>query len=98
MAPLNKLDAEKNVIPCSGLDEWDEWRSANASACLVGIALSQADKGRVITTFIGKLPRLFETAHLNGRIIDIRGQYATWDEAVAGHERHVAEILGDDYI
>jgi hypothetical protein len=92
-----KLDEEKQIVPCT-VEEFSDW------------TLSAHDKHRVAETTVGDAwistvflgisasakPRLFETM-----IFDHPGwegfqwRYATYEEAVKGHELIVAKVRGD---
>ncbi len=67
------------------------------------VADSEPVKGvRVSTVFLGLdhsfgsegPPLLFETMIFGGEHNDYQDRYATWDEAVAGHAKAVALVLG----
>ena len=45
--------------------------------------------------FLGPTPKIFETMILGGRYDEWQWRYATWDEAVAGHEYAVRLVKGE---
>lgn len=95
-----KLDAAREIVQCSGIDEWAEWTSQNREAHVV----DQTNVGMyfVSTIFLGidlrffddGPPILFETIIFSessereaglGEIV-IQRRYCTWDQAERGHK------------
>lgn len=81
-------------VPASLL-EWANWfEKADRS-----VAQTQGDGYRVSTVFLGLdhrfcgdgPPLLFETMVFSDDDDEDMSRYSTWDEAIAGHERTVAE-------
>lgn len=76
----------------------DEWRVFTRSG---GAQVAETDLGDVCvsTRFTGVAgpaphPLLFETLVYDGPFDGTRARYATWDEAVAGHDAMVERVRG----
>ena len=95
-----KLGPNHEVEPCS----MSEWVKMFADAAGRTVAKTMVDGAMVSTVFLGidhgfgsPVPILFETMVFpdpeSGHDLDM-DRYATWDEAVAGHEAMVAKVRG----
>lgn len=81
--------------PCADLLEWAVWfAEADRAVRRTEVHNPQAAPVIVSTVFLGLdsnyhddgPPILFETMVFGGRLDEAQHRYATWDEAVAGHE------------
>ena len=91
-----KLDDQHNPVPCSLMD----WGAMMANDAGRRVGFTKLPSGvEVSTVFLGldhswgEGPMLlFETMTFKNRHGTMQDRYSTWDEAVAGHERVVAEL------
>lgn len=103
---LYTLDDDNNPVPCKDVLVWGEWFSKNDHRRRV----AQTDVGTrwVSTVFLGldhshgglfgeKFPTIFETmVFVRGSSEDLYCErYATWADALAGHERAVHMVLNN---
>jgi hypothetical protein len=87
------LDKDKNPIPCDSSEAGQLFNEADQRR----VAATNVGKMWVSTVFLGLdhswdpegPPILFETMIFNGPWNEWQERYATWDEAVAGHEEAV---------
>jgi hypothetical protein len=96
-APRYYILVGEQVVSCSDLMTWAKWFETHDRQ----VRDTQRDDVRVSTVFLGLdhnhslhgPPVLFETmVFINGSGGDME-RYCTWDEAVEGHERMVAQIF-----
>lgn len=90
----------RNAVPCDDVLMWAKWYENNNH-----IVAAWGDRGDVYvsTVFLsidhgfGGVPLLFETMIFGGPHHQWQDRYSTWQEAAAGHNRVVANvILGKD--
>jgi hypothetical protein len=92
---------EHKTVPVSSLLEWIYWKEAMGADCRV--AFDEVEGVEISTVFIGlnfsyeKPPQLFETMVFSGGVA-VAGnwgyhRYATWDDAVEGHNKTVARVM-----
>lgn len=99
------LDDDHRLVEVPDLMQWAHW-SFGENQDRRRIALSMVGDIAVSTIFLGCVsrgmtelgiePRMFETlvsSQYSGR--NVQRKYATWDEAVAGHQEIVAELQRD---
>ena len=95
-------DDNKNVVECS-VSEFNEWHDTISDEVKTGLGLTVASWGGdpkyVSTVFLRgysgyqkNAPMVFEITVFSGEGKEDRRTYATWDEAVAGHQDIVSEI------
>ena len=81
-------------VRCSDLLTWSRWMRTTDRH----VGLTEQGDVSVSTVFLGldhslERPALFETMVFIGAHDEGREQYATWDEAEAGHDRWVAKVF-----
>ena len=92
------LLVNKKVIPCIDLMEWARWMEDNQEACR--IALDEIGTTRISTVFLGLdfacitggRRRIFETMTFEDGEPGDQWRYATYDEAIAGHNAAVDRV------
>ena len=98
-----KLDDNNNVVKCLSVSEFNEWHDTISDEVKTGLGLTVASWGGdpkyVSTVFLGGCsgsqkndPMVFETTVFSEEGEEDCRTYATWDEAVAGHQDIVSEI------
>ena len=104
MADLSALDAMDHWVLDGhepkrvGWEEWLDWRVADKDNEFRRVAQDTIGEAWVSTVFLsfdhgyGNTPILFETMIFNGAYSDACFRYATWDQAMAGHERVCAAL------
>lgn len=96
MSLYYKLDENKKVIS-SSLEEWANFIEGKLPTNYRHVGDDTIGNKRISTVFIGidysyshgKLPIVFETMIFNNSHGIYQERYATWDEAVAGHNKAV---------
>lgn len=96
--PLYVLDADHKVVRAATISEWGAFKSDFNANCRV--AETFVGDLRVSTVFLGTdcshgfgtVPVVFETMIFGPDRTDGFDRYATWDEAVAGHEACVRSL------
>jgi hypothetical protein len=100
------LDDKKRVVPAADYGEFFAWRDAEAAkrgqdkpTATLQVAKDEIDGHTVSTIFLGldhgwgeKQPIVFETMTFGDPYEQNCWRYATWDEAVAGHDAIVAAL------
>lgn len=89
------LDGQRPV-PCDDILEWVSWFD-NADLLVAHAHIGDVE---VSTVFLGidfdsgirEFPVVFETRVFGGPLDQERELYATWDGAIAGHNRWCAEV------
>jgi hypothetical protein len=91
------LDNNKNIVKCADFLEWAKWMQSNNRT----IAKTEIGELFVSTVFLGidhsfasSTPILFETMVFKGKhsVDDICERYATYDEALEGHNKIVKKL------
>jgi len=88
------------VVECHDLIEWAKWFEENTRK----VDKTMVDDVMISTVFLGLdhswtnngPPLLFETMIFGGEHDEYQERYATWDEAVAGHEVAVNLVRSDE--
>jgi hypothetical protein len=97
------LDADDRPVPADDYPAWATWRAEQGHRCRIDT--TRLGDITISTVFLAQdhrigrdsLPILYETAVFKrGECVGVPGRYATREEAQAGHDRVVAEILAPD--
>lgn len=86
------LDENHNIIATHDMMEWTQWfKEGN-----IRVELTKLFDCSISTVFLsidhsfgGDIPILFETMIFGGPLNDYQDRYATWEEAVIGHNEAV---------
>jgi hypothetical protein len=96
---MHYILVNKQPVACS-LQEWAQWFSYNNGLGRI-VAQEKVDGTNILvsTVFLGldhrhsgDVPILFETMIFGGLFDQYQNRYATWDEAVVGHNEAVKKV------